>query len=95
MGRVIFQVPSINAKRSLNRNTLLADEDEVGLPDTVVLGHRKRAESPIEGPASPSEQLLVRESLEVHDPDSGHLVHGDKSSLEGIVEGFVLGVSDG
>lgn len=95
MGRVVFQIPPINAKRGLNGNTLLADEEEVGLPNTVVLGHRKSAESPVEGPASPSEQLLVRESLEVHDPDSGHLVHGDERALEGVVEGFVLGVSDG
>lgn len=60
-----------------------------------MLSHRKRAESSVEGPASPGEELLLGESMEVHDPDPGHLVHGDESSLEGVVEGFVLGVSDG
>lgn len=85
MSRVIFQVPPIDAKRGFDGDALLADEDEIGLPNAVVLGHGERAERPIECPAGPSEQLLLSESLEVHYPDSGHLVHGDEGSLEGVV----------
>ena len=33
--------------------------------------------------------------MEVHDPDSGHLVHGDEGALEGVVNGVVLRVRDG
>ena len=57
------------------------------LPNTVVLCHGKRTESPVERPTSPSEQLLLGKSVEVHDPDTWHLVHGDESSFEGVVIG--------
>lgn len=95
MAGVVFQVPSVNAERGLDGDAPLADEDEVGLPDAVVLGDGERAQGPVEGPAGAGEQLLVRQGLEVHDPDPGHLVHRNQGALEGVVERLVLGVGDG
>lgn len=52
-------------------------------------------EAAVEDAAGGGEEALLGEGAEVHEPDAGHLMHGDESPLEGVVERLVGRVRDG
>lgn len=95
VGGVEHEVAAVDAEGGLDGDAGAAYEVEVHGPDAVVLGDGEGAEGAVEGEAGAGEELLVGEGLEVHDPDAGHLVHGDEGALEGVVEGGEEGVGDG
>jgi len=59
-----------------------------------VLCDGESSKGPIECAAGLGDEPLVREGLQIHGPDPGHLVHRHESSLEGVVERGVSGVRD-
>lgn len=60
-----------------------------------MLRDRQGADGTIEGPSGASDELLIGEDLQVHNPDARHFVHSDEGSLESVVESVELGVIDG
>lgn len=59
-----------------------------------MLGYWKCTKSPVKRSSRPSNQFLLGQSLEIHNPDPGHFVHCDKSAFERVVKGIILGVSN-
>lgn len=60
-----------------------------------MLGYWQRTKGPIKRSPCPSDQFLFSQSLKIHNPDPGHFVHCDKGTLERVVQGVILRVSDG
>ena len=59
MRRVVFQIPAINPERGFDWDTLLAHEDQIGLPNPFMLSDRQSAQSSIESAASLGDELLM------------------------------------
>ena len=69
-------------------------ELDVEGPDPVVLCGREGPERPVAHPPSGRHLALLRQELDVVDPDARHLVHEDQRPLEAVVDGVIAGVGD-
>ena len=76
------------------RDRMARHELYVEGPDPVVLCGREGPQRPVADPPRGRHLALLRQELDVVDPDARHLVHEHQRPLEAVVDGVVAGVGD-